>query len=159
MGALQIIVAFVVAGLVTALELITTKYPRTSGFVLQIKWFYAYVLIYGVLGAIAYSLLPLLAGEVALTGIGLSNAVVGFSIKAFLHIRIFTVSTGPGQPTRPCRAGDDCPDFRAMDTQKPGSCALAASRRLRYSSRSEIRNRCGRSGQSDCESPAKFVCG
>jgi hypothetical protein len=106
MGGAQVILAFAVAAAVTGLELITTKYPRTSMFVLRVKWFYAYVLIYGVLGAVAYSLLPLLAGEVTLTGIGLSNpwvtaGVVGFSIKAFLHIRIFTVSTGPGSQPLP----------------------------------------------------------
>jgi hypothetical protein len=40
--------------------------------------------------------------QVTLQGLGLNNpwfkaALVGFSVKAVLHIRIFAVSTGPGQ--------------------------------------------------------------
>ena len=42
---------FAVATIVTAVELVTTKYPRTVAFVLQSRWFYMYILIYGALGA------------------------------------------------------------------------------------------------------------
>ena len=87
---------------VTALELITTKYPRTSTFVFSSVWFFAYIIIYGVIAAVAYLLLPLVGAQVSMTGVGLSNpwvqaAAAGFSVKALLHIRIFNVSTGPGK--------------------------------------------------------------
>jgi len=91
----------VVATSVTALELITSKYPRTFEFVLKSRWFYVYVLIYGLLGGISFALLPSLGDQVTTTSVianpWIQAALVGFSIKAFLHIRIFTVSTGPGQ--------------------------------------------------------------
>jgi hypothetical protein len=95
-------VTFAVAMLVTAVELITSKYPRTARFALKSVSFYAYILIYGLLGATALALLPLLGDKVTTEGIAISNpwvkaAVIGFSVKAFLHIRIFAVSTGPGQ--------------------------------------------------------------
>jgi hypothetical protein len=94
-------VTFVVAALVTAVELITSKYPRTVRFAVKSVWFYAYILIYGLLGAIAFALLPLLGDQVTTESV-ISNpwvkaAIIGFSVKAFLHIRIFAVSTGPGQ--------------------------------------------------------------
>ncbi|SRR5260221_1993789 len=94
--------AFAAAAFVTAVELITTKYPRTPEFVTKSRWFYAYVLIYGALGAAALALLPLVGSEVTMAGVGLENPwvkalLVGFSVKAVLHIRIFTVSTGPNQ--------------------------------------------------------------
>jgi hypothetical protein len=93
---------FVVATVVTAIELITTKYPRTPGFVTKSRWFYAYILVYGALGATALALLPLVGSEIRMTGVGLENPwvkalLVGFSVKAVLHIRIVTVSTGPNQ--------------------------------------------------------------
>jgi hypothetical protein len=43
-------VAFVIAAVVTALELITSKYPRPARFCFKSPWFFAYVLIYGLLG-------------------------------------------------------------------------------------------------------------
>ncbi|HWX82308.1 MAG TPA: hypothetical protein VNZ48_01805 [Xanthobacteraceae bacterium] len=94
-------VSFVIAALVTALELITSKYPRTARFCVKSPWFHIYFVIYGLLGAGALALLPVLT-QVTIEGVGLSNpwvkaAFVGLSIKAFLHIRIFSVSTGPGQ--------------------------------------------------------------
>src|ERR1700688_3061252 len=94
-------VAFVIAALVTALELITSKYPRTARFCVKSPWFHIYFVIYGLLGAGALALLPVLT-QVTIEGVGLSNpwvkaAFVGLSVKAFLHIRIFSVSTGPGQ--------------------------------------------------------------
>jgi hypothetical protein len=94
--------AFAVATLVTAIELITSKYGRTARFVLTSSSFYVYVVVYGVLGGIALALLPLLDGQVTTSGIASSNpwvkaALIGFSVKAVLHIRVFTVSTGPGQ--------------------------------------------------------------
>jgi len=93
---------FVVATVVTAIELMTSTYPRTAGFVVKSRWFYGYILIYGVLGAAALALLPPVGSEVTMTGVGVDNpwvkaALVGFSVKAFLHIRVFTVSTAPNQ--------------------------------------------------------------
>jgi hypothetical protein len=97
----QLTLTMAVATSVTALELITSKYPRTFEFVFKSAWFYVYVLIYGVLGGISFALLPLLGDQVTTTSVianpWIQAALVGFSIKAFLHIRIFTVSTGPGQ--------------------------------------------------------------
>ena len=93
--------AFVVALVVTGLELITTQYALTPNFVLKSIWFYAYVIVYGFIAAVVFWVLPLISDQVTMSGVGLANpwikaAVVGFSIKAFLHIRLFTVSTGPG---------------------------------------------------------------
>jgi hypothetical protein len=93
---------FAVAALVTAIELITSKYPRTAQFALKSSWFYVYVVIYGLLGAIGLALLPLVGDQVTTEGIAINNpwakaALIGFSVKAILHIRIFAVSTGPGQ--------------------------------------------------------------
>ena len=95
-------VTFAIASLVTALELVTSKYPRTARFCIKSPWFYVYFAIYGVLGAGALALLPLVGSQVTIEGVGLTNpwvkaAFVGLSIKAFLHIRIFSVSTGPGE--------------------------------------------------------------
>ena len=102
MDARLLAVTFVVAAAVTGIELITTTYPRTPEFVAKSRWFYAYVLIYGALGAVALALLPLVGSEVAMTGVGLENPwvkalLVGLSVKAVLHIRIVTVSAGPNQ--------------------------------------------------------------
>ena len=95
-------VAFAVAASVTAIELITSRYARTARFALSSTWFYVYFLVYGVLAAAGLALLPLLGSEVSTGGIGASNpwtqaALIGFSVKAILHIRVFAVSTGPGQ--------------------------------------------------------------
>jgi hypothetical protein len=93
--------AFAVALLVTGLELITTQYPRSPAFVLKSLWFYVYVIIYGVIAGAVVLIFPLISDQVTMSGLGLANPwtkaiFVGFSIKAFLHIRLFTVSTGPG---------------------------------------------------------------
>lgn len=93
--------AFAVATLVTAVELLTSQYARTARFVLESVWFYAYVVIYGLLAAVAFAILPLVSDQVTMEGIGVNNpwvkaALIGFSVKAVLHIRIFAVSTGPG---------------------------------------------------------------
>ena len=98
----QLALAFGVAAVVTALELITSKFPQTYKFVLNSRWFYCYVLIYGALGAAALALLPYFIDHVdekggILINLWLRAGLVGLSIKAFLHIRIFTVSPKPGQ--------------------------------------------------------------
>src|SRR5215471_706233 len=93
--------AFVVALVVTGLELITTDYPMTPNFVLKSIWYYLYVVIYGAIAAVVILILPLITDQATVSSVGLANpwikaAVVGFTIKAFLHVRLFTVSTGPG---------------------------------------------------------------
>jgi hypothetical protein len=93
--------AFAVATLVTAVELLASQYARTARFVLESVWFYAYVVIYGLLAAVALAILPLVSDQVAVEGIGVNNpwvkaALIGFSVKAVLHIRIFAMSAGPG---------------------------------------------------------------
>jgi hypothetical protein len=95
-------VAFAVAALVTAVELLTSQYPRTAQFALKSIWFYVYVIIYGLLAAVALAILPLVGDQVTIEGVGASNPwikalLTGFSVKAVLHIRIFSVTTGPGQ--------------------------------------------------------------
>jgi hypothetical protein len=97
----QVTVAALVGAAVTGLELITTGYPRTSTFVMRSSWFYGYVVIYGVIAGGAYALLPTIGDQLTIKGLGDSSpwvkaVVIGFSVKAVLHIRIFTVSRGPG---------------------------------------------------------------
>src|SRR5712691_3051267 len=97
----QIVIAALIAAAVTGLELITTEYPRTSTFVLRSVWFYGYAVIYGVIAGSAYAILPLVGNQLTIETLGVSSpwvqaAVIGFSVKAVLHIRIFSVSRGPG---------------------------------------------------------------
>ena len=98
----QLVLVFIIAIAVTALELITSKFPQTFVFALRSPWFYSYVLIYGLLGVAALALLPFVADQIKGEGGILSDpwvkaGLVGLSIKAILHIRILTVTTGPGQ--------------------------------------------------------------
>jgi hypothetical protein len=100
--AIAALLAAIIAVVVTALEMITTKYPRTSVFCFRSAWFYAYIIVYGAIAAVAYLLPPLVGAQVNMTGVGLANpwvqaAAAGFSVKALLHIRILNVSTGPGK--------------------------------------------------------------
>ncbi len=104
---LSAILAFVVASIFTAIELLTTDYPRTyfvftpsNGLAL-----YGYSAIYG---AIAFGVVLGLdgltaAGFVQIEGFGVGNLwvraiIVGLSVKAFLHIRLVSVNTGGPQP-------------------------------------------------------------
>lgn len=94
--------AFAVAAFVTGVELLSSEYARTVPFAVRSIWFYTYVLIYGILGAIALAILPLVSDQVTITGVGANNPwikalLVGFTVKALLHIRVFSVTTGPGQ--------------------------------------------------------------
>jgi hypothetical protein len=96
-----IALAAVIGAAVTGLELITTEYPRTSTFALRSPWFYGFVVIYSIIAGGAYAILPLVGDQFSVAGLGIANpwvqaAIIGFSIKAVLHIRIFTVSRGPG---------------------------------------------------------------
>jgi hypothetical protein len=98
------LLAFVIASGVTALELVTSKYPRTV-FVLapsKKSWaLYAYSLTYGAIAALITATIGALSAAeiVRLEGLGLSNpwvqaAYVGLTTKAFLHIRLFTTTIG-----------------------------------------------------------------
>ena len=95
----QLLLAFGIAALVTALELITSKYPRTVFLLKASRSLYVYAAIYGVIGlAVRWGLDPLTqSGTIKLEGLGLSNPWVqslalGVTIKAFLHIPDFSVA-------------------------------------------------------------------
>ena len=101
MGLVGPLLAFVVAGLVTTLELVTSKFPRTGFLLRRCPKVYIYASIYGTLAAaIMASLSHLLAADVIqLTGPALSQTwiqalAIGLSTKALLHIRIFNVAVG-----------------------------------------------------------------
>ena len=98
-----LVVAFAIAGGVTLSELVTGNYARTHFLLWKSRSLYVFALIYGLLGLLfALSLDVLVAqGVVKLEGIGLENRwvkaiVIGLTIKAFLHIRLFNVNTGSG---------------------------------------------------------------
>jgi hypothetical protein len=103
---LQCLEAFFVAFLVTFLELVTSKYPRTLCLVSKCPSLYLYAGIYGAFGGITNLLYPRIAGgappAVGAAAIALGDpwvraALIGLMIKAFLHVRIFEVATGPGK--------------------------------------------------------------
>lgn len=101
-AALQALLAFAIAGLICFLELVTSKYPRTTFLVLKCKALYAYCLIYAALAALIVQLLPVLGGQLQIEGLGAGNrwveaVMVGVATKAFLHIRLFSVTTAPGR--------------------------------------------------------------
>ncbi len=93
------LLALTTAFLISLLELVTSEYPQTSALLLR-QSFKPY-LYGGIYGAIAFALtasLGYLAGEgsVSLTGLGLQSpwlraVAVGVTIKAFMHVRLFTV--------------------------------------------------------------------
>jgi hypothetical protein len=95
------LLSLVLASSLAALELVTSKYPRTFSLLRRCWAFYVYATIYGViafcvtlgLGALVKS------GTIKLEGLGLSSpwvqaVAVGVTFKAFLHIRLFSVSVG-----------------------------------------------------------------
>ncbi|MBC8123312.1 MAG: hypothetical protein H7Y22_15930 [Gemmatimonadaceae bacterium] len=89
------------AALIAGLELVTSKYSRTFPLLNRSLALYIYVLIYVGIGfATMFSLDTLVqAGALKLEGFGLTNPwvqalVLGLSIKAVLHIRLFNVSVG-----------------------------------------------------------------
>jgi hypothetical protein len=94
--------AFVVAVAVSLSELLTTQYPRTAFLLLwRSRALHVYAVAYGVIaGLVALLLDKLIAAKaIQLEGIGLSSpwvraVVVGLTVKAFLHLRLFNVSVG-----------------------------------------------------------------
>src|ERR1700736_1601035 len=95
------VLAFVIASFIAALELITSKYPRTFFLLKRCPALYVYALIYGLIGLGVMLGLNYLVSQKAVTleGFGLSNpwwqaVAIGLSVKAFLHLRIFSVGVG-----------------------------------------------------------------
>jgi hypothetical protein len=95
------LLSLVLATSLAALELITSKYPRTLS-LLRHSWaFYAYGIVYGIIAfCVMLGLRALVkSGTVKLEGLGLANPWVqalatGVTFKALLHIRLFSVSIG-----------------------------------------------------------------
>jgi len=98
------VLALFTASGITLLELITTEYPRTYTFLLRnSKKIYAYSFVYGVIAfGVTLGIDSLITSKiVTLEGIGLSNPwvralAIGLTVKAFLHIRLFTVGVSGG---------------------------------------------------------------
>lgn len=90
------ILAFLLAGSLAWLELVTSKYLRTV-FLIKKHWaLILYAVIYGLISLLAVLVWDLIPG---LTSQGATNPwfralVAGFSSKALLHIRLFTLPGG-----------------------------------------------------------------
>ena len=98
---LPAILSFLIAAVFAALELMTSKYPRTIFLVKKCRYLYLYVAIYGLVsfGALLGLNLLVEAKKITLEGIGLQNiwvksTIVGLSTKAFLHISLYSLSVG-----------------------------------------------------------------
>lgn len=99
------VLSFLVAGLSTLAEYITTKCPHTGVLLLHPRrgWaLYSYCIIYGAIAlAITLLLSTLIESKVvAVEGLGLANPwlqaiCVGLGIKGFLHIRLFKAGSVP----------------------------------------------------------------
>ena len=95
------VLGFGIALLFTWLELVTSKYPRTFVFPSKRWALWTYCLIYGLIafGALLGFDSLVEKGIVKADGLGLSLPWVraiemGLAVKAFLHIRLFTVTSG-----------------------------------------------------------------
>lgn len=94
-----VILAFLIGGLFTGLDLITGKYPRTWFLVRRSKTFWIYCGVYGVVSVFGYlaSYALVASGDIQLSSEVLASpwlraGVVGLSVKAFLHINLFNVN-------------------------------------------------------------------
>jgi hypothetical protein len=98
----QVVLAFGSAALLSYFDFVSSNYPRTI-FLLRKSWqIYLYAAFYGVMAALVFWLLPSLLEQIQLQGIGIGNPwvqalVLGLSIKALLHIRLYTVTLGAGR--------------------------------------------------------------
>ena len=95
------VLAFAIGAFIAVLELLTSKYPRTFFLLNKCAALYGYAAIYGLIAFGVMLGLDYLIAEktVTLQGFGLSNpwwraVAVGLSVKAFLHLRIFSVGVG-----------------------------------------------------------------
>lgn len=95
------ILSFLIAAVFAALELTTSKYPRTIFLIKKCRHLYIYVAIYGLLsfgGLLSLNAL-VEAKKITLEGIGLQSIwvkciIIGLSTKALLHISLFSLSVG-----------------------------------------------------------------
>lgn len=95
------LLAFVIAGLIAFLELVTSEYPQTFSLMGRSWRLYTYSTIYGLIGlGVLMGLGALVeANKVRVEGLGLSSPwvqaiAIGLTVKAILHIRLFAVSVG-----------------------------------------------------------------
>jgi hypothetical protein len=110
---LQCIEVFAIAASVTFLELVTSKYPRTLCLVSKSQSLYIYACIYGLFGIAINLGYPLLFSPGVADGLHTSGAtpqpvtwssnpwvraaLIGFTVKALLHVRVFELTTSPGK--------------------------------------------------------------
>jgi len=95
------LVGFAVAVLITGLELVQLKFPKTWVFAVKSWALYVYCLIYGLIAFFVLWGFDSLRsnGVIKVEGLGASNPwilalYVGISVKALLHIRLYTVGSG-----------------------------------------------------------------
>ena len=93
--------AFILATLITLVELVSSKYPRTMSMIKSCRCLYVYSLIYGAISLVVMAALDyfiavgaIQLGEGSFPNRWLQSIAVGFSTKALLHIRVFTVTVG-----------------------------------------------------------------
>jgi hypothetical protein len=96
-----LLLAFAVAAVIATMELITSRYARTLSLLKRCPTLYGYGVIYGLISVGVLLGLDTLVktGIVSVQGLELSNAwvraiLVGLTLKAFLHLSLFTVTAG-----------------------------------------------------------------
>ena len=97
---LPALLSFLIAATITAIELVTSKYPHTFPLLKRCRVLYFYALIYGLIsfGVMVCFDQLVLANKIKLEGVGsnpwLQATAIGMSTKALLHIRFFSVTAG-----------------------------------------------------------------
>lgn len=97
------LLALLIAGGITATELVTSEYSSTFFTVYRCPSLYLYSLIYG---TIAFIFVSLGTESTHIEVIGIANpwiqaVIIGLSIKAVFHIRLFSVTRGQGADPLP----------------------------------------------------------
>jgi len=97
------LLAFLIASGITATELVTSEYSSTFFAVYRCPSLYLYSLIYG---TIAFIIVAIGTGSTHIEVIGISNPwmqaiIIGHSIKAIFHIRLFSLTRGQGADPLP----------------------------------------------------------
>ena len=97
------LLALLIASGITATELVTSEYSSTFFTVYRCPSLYIYSLIYG---TIAFTIVALGTESTHIEVIGISNpwiqaVIIGLSIKAVFHIRLFSVTRGQGADPLP----------------------------------------------------------